>query len=543
LPERLSNKRGLVAPRLGWSAVAAVALTAVLSACGSSSPPLPPLQPNRLGPEAMFTPANELMISPEQTKQTLDELKKLGIDTIHVYMHWADLAPDPTSRTKPSFDATDPAAYPAASWAPYDTIVRDVKTEGMGLILDLVPPPPDWASAPGAPHPAKQPEWRPSASEYGQFVDAVGTRYSGHYVPPGGSAPLPRVSQWSIWNEPNLGIELAPEVENHTQIEVSGALYRGLVDSAWKALHATGHGQDTILIGELAPAGVSSGVGLFNNMPPLRFLRALYCVDSSYRLLKGTAAQERGCPTTSAASKQFPDQNPGLFHATGVADHPYTFPGLPPNQAPPDEPDYAEMAELPKLERTLDTLQRVYGSDTQFPIYSTEYGYQTTPPAPGAGTVSPTTAAEYLNWSEYITWKDPRIRSYDQYLLADPPSGVFATGLEYANGTQKPGYPAFRMPIFMPVTATQKGKPLEVWGCVRPARYAQLATHRTQQARIQFQPASGGAYKTVSTVTITDRYGYFDVLQKFPGSGTVRTAWSYPHGPEVFSRAVKITLR
>lgn len=482
------------------------------------------------------------MVSPQQTAQTLAELKRLGVDTVHVYMHWADIAPDPSSTTKPSFDAPDPAAYPPAGWAAYDTIVRDVKADGMGVILDLVPPPPHWASAPGAPDPATQPEWRPSASEFGQFVRAVGTRYSGHYVPPGGSAPLPRVTQWSIWNEPNLGIELAPEVENHTQIEVAPSLYRGIVNVAWRALHATGHGRDTILIGELAPAGVSSGVGLFNNMPPLRFLRALYCVGADYKPLTGTAAQKRGCPTTAAASKQFAAQNPGLFHATGYADHPYNFSGQPPNEAPPDEPDYAEIHELPKLARTLDTLQRVYGSDKQFPIYSTEYGYQTTPPASGAGTVSPATAAYYLNWSEYVTWKEPRVRSYDQYLLVDPPSGVFATGLKYANGTPKPAYAAFRMPIFLPVTSNQKGKPLEVWGCVRPAHYAQLATHRTQHARIQFEPSSGGAFKTVSTVPITDRYGYFDVLQKFSGSGTVRVAWSYPHGPEVFSRAVKITL-
>jgi hypothetical protein len=524
-------------PRL---AAIAVALAAALSACGSSPAPLLPLHPSRLGPEAMFTPATELMTAPEQT---IDELKRLGVDTIHVYMHWADIAPDQSSRTKPRFDATDPAAYPAARWAPYDTIVRDVKAAGMDLILDLVPPPPNWASAPGAPDPSTQPEWRPSASEFGQFVDAVGTRYSGHYVRAGSSTPLPRVSQWSIWNEPNLGIELAPEVENHTQIEVSGKLYRGIVNAAWTALHATGHGRDTILIGELAPAGATfaGAPGLFGNMPPLRFLRALYCVDSSYRPLQGAAARVRGCPTTTAGSNAFPTANPGLFEATGVADHPYPQ-GLPPNEATPDEPDYAELAEVAKLEQTLDALQRVYGSNTKFPIYSTEYGYQTTPPAPGAGTVSPTTAAYYLNWSEYMTWKDPRIRSYDQYLMVDPPSGVFATGLRFANGTPKPGYAAFRMPIYLPMTTTQHGNPLEVWGCVRPAHNAQLATHSTQQAQIQFQPAQG-AFKTVSTVTITDRYGYFDVLQKFPGSGSVRIAWTYPHGPEVFSRAVKITLR
>ncbi len=116
-------------------------------------------------------------------------------------------------------------------------------------------------------------------------------------------------------------------------------------------------------------------------------------------------------------------------------------------------------------------MQHVYGSSKQFPIFSTEFGYQTTPPDTEAGTVSPALAAEYLNWSEYLTWRDPRIRSYDQYLLVDPPRGNFASALEFSDGTPKPGFYAYRMPIYLPVTATNRGQPLEVWGAVRPAYY------------------------------------------------------------------------
>ena len=534
---------GRLLRRTGFGALAAACLS-LLAACGSSSaPPLPPLHPDRVGPETIFTPASELNVDPVGT---LDELQRLGVDTVHVYMHWADIAPDPSSTTKPDFDATDPAAYPAAGWAPYDAIVQDTRARRMGLILDLVPPPPHWATGKGDPVPASEPQWRPSASEYGQFVRAVATRYSGHYVPPGASAPLPRVDFWSIWNEPNLGVELAPQAVPHSQVEVSGALYRGLVNAGWKALQATGHGHDTIMIGELGPAGATFGdaPGLFAAMAPLRFLRALYCVDSSYRPLRGAAARKRGCPTTAAGTKAFPAQNPGLFHASAFADHPYSF-GLPPNRGTPDEPDYTDLIEVPKLEHVLDTLQRVYGSDTRFPIYSTEYGFQTSPPGPPEGTVSPATAAYYLNWAEYLTWQDPRLRSYDQYLLQDGPGGYFTTGLKFVNGTPKPTYAAFRMPLYLPVRSTSSGHPLEVWGGVRPAHNAQLATHKAQRVEIQFKPASASAFKTVRTVTLTDRYGYFDVLVKFPGSGNgqVRTAWTYPNGPQVFSRTVDIKLR
>jgi hypothetical protein len=541
LPGRAS--RITLSAGVGPSLVAVVlaALCVLPVACGGSSGAAAPAPANRVGPSAMFTPSNvELASNPAGA---LDELKRLGVDTVHLYMHWADIAPDGGSSRRPRFDAANPAAYPATGWATYDTIIRAIKARGMTVLLDLVAPPPHWASAPGAPDPATQPEWRPSPAQFGLFARAVGKRYSGQFTPVGSSSPLPRVDFWSIWNEPNLGIELAPQALVHSYVEVSGSLYRGLVDAAWGALHATGHGRDTILIGEVAPAGATFGYapGLFAAMAPLRFLRALYCVDASYHPLTGSAAKSRGCPTTTAGTKSFPAQHPGLFHASGFADHPYPQ-GLAPNVPTPNEPDYAELADLPRFERALDRMQRAYGSNTRFPIWSTEYGYQTTPPDTEAGTVSPAKAALYLNWSEYLTWLNPRLRSYDQFLMTDSSAGNFATGLRFPNGSEKPSYSAFRMPLYLPRTSGSQGEALEVWGCVRPARAAQQATHRAQRARIQFASSAGGAYKTVGTVPITGRHGYLDVHRHFPGSGRVRLAWTYPHGLTVFSRTVDITL-
>ncbi len=525
--------------------IAVVVVVLALSGGGPSSTqrvaPVPLPHPGP-GPESMFTPASELNAADADT--FVNTLRQLGVESVHIYMHWGDIAPDPSSRVRPDFDATDPAAYPAAGWAQYDPLVEAISAHRMTVNLALVPPPPHWASGRGAPHPSTQPEWKPNAVEYGQWVQAVATRYSGHYIPPGATQPLPRVSFWSIYNEPNLGFQLAPQAIDHSQVEVSARYYRALVDSAWTALQTTGHGHDTILIGELGPAGETSGAGPgnFNSMAPLRFLRALYCVDSAYRPLRGAAAAIRGCPTTPAASASFRADNPGLFQATGYADHPYSQ-GLPPDEATPNEPDFAELAAIGKLERVIDTVQRVYGSDRQFPIWSTEFGYQTTPPDPEAGTVTPTEAAYYLNWSEYLTWLDPRQRSYDQYLLIDPPNGYFATGLLTAAGAPKPGFYAYRMPLYLPYTATRLGHPLAVWGCVRPAPNAAQATHHTQRVAIQFRAAGTTAFRTVQTVALTDIHGYFDVPVSFPTSGQVRLAWRYPGGPQIFSRTVSVTLR
>jgi hypothetical protein len=527
----------------GVATLVVIALVVVFASSGSSPPPaaLPAIYPNRVGPETMFTIGGV----EDDTPAVLDQLKALGVDQLHIYMHWADIAPDPTSMTRPDFDASDPAAYPASAWAPYDTVIRGLAALHVGVDLALVPPPPNWASSKGAPHPRTQPEWKPSAAEYGQWVRAVALRYSGHYIPAGASSPLPRVSFWSIWNEPNIGTELAPEINPHTQVEIAPRLYRGLLNAAWSAFQATGHGHDTILIGEAAPEGgtFKGAPGLFGAMTPLRFLDALYCVNSGGQPLRGTQAVQRGCPATASASARFAAQNPALFKASGFAVHPYLFYSLPPSEPVPNQPGDFDLATMPAFESTLDRLQRTYGSDAKLPIWSTEFGYITNPPNTQY-TVTPAKAAYYLNWAEYLTWEDPRIKSYDQYLLADPPGdAAFATGLFTSSGAAKPGYYAFRMPLYLPVTTTTKDHPLDVWGDVRSAPNAARASHRPQVVQIQYSSGGGSAFRTVQRVPIIDRHGYFEVRSTFPGSGQVRLAWAPPSGPTEYSRTVDITLR
>ncbi len=528
-------------------AVPVLVLASLLGGCGGSSKPGP--SDVRTTPlESIFEADNQLLSDPAGT---LDRLRRLGVDRVRVFVAWgalagrAPIAPDALSRVPPRrFNATDPSDYPESGWAPYDAIVREAAKRGIGVYFTLAGPAPAWATQPGEP-PGPIGVWKPSAADFGAFVRAVGRRYSGHYPDPlHPGRDLPRVSFWGIWNEPNLGIDIAPQAIDNGALEVSPVYYRQLLDAAWSGLQATGHGHDTILIGELAPDGATVGdvPGNFDMMVPLRFLRALYCVDSSFRRLRGLAASQRGCPTTAAGSAHFPADNPALFHASGVAVHPYSE-GMAPDMAPLDEPDYAEFADLPHLETTLDRLQQVYGSSTRFPIYSTEFGEQTNPPETLQRALPPVTAASYMNWTEYLSWRNPRLRSYDQYLLTDAPNGTFSSALESADGTPKPSYYAYRMPLYMPVTSASGHQRLEVWGCARPAPYARSSTGRQQRVEIQFQPAPGGAFRTLRTVTLSDRNGcYFDVRQQFPGSGAVRLRWAYPHGEAIFSRTIRVTI-
>ena len=157
--------------------IIALAVVLALSLSGGSGTPTPTVLPSLHsyeGPESMFNPDDTALRA--EPGPTLDQIKRLGAERVHVYLHWTDVAPDITSTVRPSFNAADPAAYPAAGWAVFDTIIRDIKARGMGIDLALVPPPPRWASGKGAPHPSTQTEWRPSATEFGQFVTAVATR-------------------------------------------------------------------------------------------------------------------------------------------------------------------------------------------------------------------------------------------------------------------------------------------------------------------------------------------------------------------------------
>ncbi len=512
--------------------------------------------------ESIFQDDNQLKANPAGTMQVL---RDLGVQRVRVNLTWNTVAPSPGSTKRPKgFNASDPAAYPAAGWAPYDAIVRAGQTYGVGIDFTINGPAPLWATGSGAPKGTTgdfRAAWQPSAKEFGLFVHAVGTRYSGSYKPRGSSSALPRVNFWSIWNEPNYGFDIAPQgIGSHQSTPNSPHIYRNLLNAAWSSLQATGHRTrtDRILFGEVTPHGVNAW-GVFSNMKPLIFLRSLYCVDSRYRELRGSTAAAQGCPTTAAASRNFRKQNPALFSASGFADHPYeqaSAPNRPTHlcgsklcAGAPTDPDFADLPQIPNLERTLDHLNSVYGSRTKFPVWSTEYGFRTKPPDPNLG-VSQSTAADYMNWAEYLSYRQPRLYSYSQYQLIDnPPPASFDTGLENPNGSHKPGYDAYRMPLFLPTTSTHAGQKVEIWGGVRPAGYARLDTGQAQSVQIQFQRGSSGAWQTIDTVAIKNSKGYIDVHLALPATGAVRLAWSYPAGDQllgsgtVFSRTVSVTVK
>ncbi|MDQ6608000.1 MAG: hypothetical protein M3Z06_15825 [Actinomycetota bacterium] len=474
---------------------------------------------------------------------TMVLLKALGVQRVRVNVLWSSIAPTPDSRIKPAnFNAANPSDYPAGSFAAYDRLVEFAKLEGLGVEFNITAPGPLWAMAKNSPTSRAANHWEPNASEFLQFVFALGVRYSGAY------AGLPRVNVWSIWNEPDQPGWLAPQSLRIKGREVaqSPRLYRDLVRAGFQGLYYSGHtpARDSILIGELAPEGYETPA-VYTAMTPLPFLRDLYCVSNSYRPLRGNAATALGCPR-SGSRRQFVAANPDLFRATGFAHHPYYF-FHPPNYSAVD-PNFAPLADLGRLERALDRSMRAWGVHRRLPVYLTEYGYQTKPPDPYQN-VSPAQQATYLNQADYMAWRDPRVRSVAQFLLFDsaPDSrytpqdfsywDTFQTGLLYAGGKPKPAFTAYALPIWIPSARFRRGTRVFIWAELRAAPH-----NRRQSAKIQWRPPSG-SYRTLSTVTTTSVRGYLTARVRPPGTGAIRIAWTSARGVRIYSRGVPVNAK
>ena len=176
-------------------------------------------------------------------ERTLDDLQTLGVDTVHSVVFWNKVSPSPLSTHRPSgFDGSNPAAYPANLWDRYDGLVRGSQARGMDVLLSPSSPMPAWASGCKASLKVRK-VCRPNPTQFKRFVQALGTRYSGSYADENeGGGVLPRVSRWSIWNEPNQGGWLQPQRTKRGA--VAPALYRQLVRAAILGLRASGHGRD-----------------------------------------------------------------------------------------------------------------------------------------------------------------------------------------------------------------------------------------------------------------------------------------------------------
>jgi hypothetical protein len=430
-----------------------------------------------------------LLFDQDEAPAAVQAWKAAGIDTVRIQVRWIAVLRDQVSTAPPiGFDATNPDD-PGYDWTYLDNAIGLVTDAGLTPLLSLTGSGPIWASRAPA---LGNPRYEPDPAQFGQFATAVARRYGAV------------TDQYIIWNEPNQPLWLQPQQEcvGRRCTPVAPHLYRELVRAAYPAIH--GNDADAeVIAGALAPRGADP---TSRNRPvrPLAFIRAFGCVDARFKKVRTGRCQ-------------------GFrpVRIDGFAYHPHPVKASPSTPAP--QRDDATIADLGKLEDTLDGVQRAGGFTTptgaHVALHLTEFSYQTNPPDKADGIPS-ARASRWLQEAGYRAWRDPRVRTLVQYVWQDEPvrnlgggrkrySG-WQSGLLNVDGQPKATLGGFEHPFFAdPTVARPK---VRFWGQVRPGTVHAVALQKRSPS---------GSYVTVKALR-TDGRGNFAVTLALKATGKYR---------------------
>jgi hypothetical protein len=427
--------------------------------------------------------------------EALDLVESLGADGIRIQLGWRGLAPSADSRTKPSFNATDPSAY--SGWERYDAAIDGARERGLLVHLTITGAAPTWGTS------GKDPEGlnRPVASEFGRFATAVGRRYGA------------KVAYWSIWNEPNLGKLLKPIYDGSSNRLLSPVTYRNLYISGYSGLRAAGV-RKPILVGELAPQRNSSRT--FGTVAPIDFVRGMLCLDKNYKPVKVAGKRCSKLPTQ------------------GFAMHPYSTQAGP-FLRPADQGNVV-IGVLDRLTRALDRAAAAGAIAARLPLYLTEFGVQSKPD--GLIGVPLDKQSDFRSIAERIAYLNPRVKSFSQYLLRDDDNptgrayGSFESGLFLYKGNKpKPSLHSFRLPLV--VVPGRSATAATLWGLVRPA---------TSAGSVTVQYSDGGSWKTLGRQRFASN-GYWQRTVSTTAKRSWRVSWTSPDGETFVGPATKVRTK
>jgi len=295
----------------------------------------------------------------------------------------------------------------------------------------------------------RAPNWAPSSAESFASFAYAAARR------------YPWVRHWTIWNEPNRPTFLRP-TSAKTYVEK-------LLNPAYAQLHAAIDGV-RVGGGVTAPRGGSSGVG------PVAWIRAM----GAARARLDAYAHH---PYASNPQRETP-WGPKCVNCQTIA-----------------------MADLERLEREVD---RAFGPKR---IWLTEYGYQTNPPDVYLG-VSPSEQATYVASSALRVYRSASVDMLVYFMVRDDgaPAG-WQSGVRWQDGSAKPSYAAFRMPL---IQTARRGDLVELWGQVRPRSGA-------QPFRVWREDGDRAGWLGGSRVT--DANGFF-TINVSAGAGSRLRIWS-----------------
>ena len=298
-------------------------------------------------------------------------------------------------------------------------------------------------------------------------------------------------------------------------------VYRGMHEAAYDVIKDVSKDNIVLVGGTTSIGSDTPGTG---HVPPLEFLRTMACVDALMRPLD--VPECRGA---------------GPVRADGWAHHPYSLQTTPGTSDP--QPDNAPIADVSRLSETIDRLFAAKRVNADWPLYLTEYGYETSPPDPYVR-FTPAQQARNLAWANWMASRRGDVRMWPQFLLRDidPAESGFPksskrryrdwqTGLFFHDGVPKPSAQGFKVPLHLQYALGPNKEPaLFVWGGVRPGDGRRTVRLERLVAPGMWQnvPTSDRSCNQQNGEFLTRTDGFFDALAAWEGPGTYRLG--YLHG-------------
>lgn len=314
----------------------------------------------------------------------LDLAQQANATVIRTTVYWSQVAPRRPQNAANPFD-------PAYELDDLDEMVRGAQQRGIEVLLTIWGTP-RWAG------PAKNRLPRRLA-DLTNFGKALASRYSGRY------AGYPHVRFYSVWNEPNREIFLAPQYDARGR-SVAPALYAKLFRAAYAGIKS-GNRRALVAIGETASNGRDRKLGR-----------------------RGTQETHSPGKFAELLSKARP-----RVRFDAWAHHPYpTRPGMRPTQKVrwPN----VSLASLPVFAKALDR----WFAHKRIPVWITEYGHETKPDRLG---VSHATQAAYAAQALSIARKDAQVQMFVWFVLRDNKTTPWQSGLLTPTGATKPAFARF----------------------------------------------------------------------------------------------------
>ncbi|MBA2462135.1 MAG: cellulase family glycosylhydrolase [Actinobacteria bacterium] len=323
----------------------------------------------------------------ENRQAVLDQARDANTTIVRTLVTWANIAPTrPTTPADP-FD-------PDYKFDDLDELVRNTQQRGMEVLITIWGTP-KWANG------GRPPNYLPTnLSDMTTFARAVANRYSGQYE------GYPFVRFYSVWNESNLQLFLAPQFDGKGR-SIGPKNYARLYAAAYAGIKA-GNGRAQVAIGETSAHGRDRKVaGVSDTHSPGRFAQLV------------------------AAA------NPRLkFDAW--AHHPYPTPQyLKPTQKVrwPN----VTLSSMARFEQSLDG----WFKRKNITMWITEYGHEVKQDGEPNG-VTRTQQAAYAAQALALAKADARVSMFIWFVFRDHATSQWQSGLLTRDGVAKPSLAKFR---------------------------------------------------------------------------------------------------